>query len=59
MFADDFKNLRASLKLSQQALSDKYGIPLRTIQSWEEGFRLPPVWLQKMILEYIKIREQV
>lgn len=35
------KELRLAAGLTQLALSEKSGIPYRTIQSWEEGTRRP------------------
>lgn len=34
--------LRKMLGDSRQEFSDRYGIPIRTIQNWELGSRTPP-----------------
>ena len=36
------KDIRKSTGLSQVKFSKKYGIPLRTIESWETGVREAP-----------------
>ncbi len=41
-FADRVRNLRNRLGLSQPAFADRYGLPLGTIRSWEQGRRTPP-----------------
>lgn len=38
----EFKELRKSTGLTQKAFSEKFNIPKRTIESWEEGARKPP-----------------
>lgn len=37
----DVKEIRNDLKLSQHEFAQAYGIPLRTVQSWEQGARRP------------------
>lgn len=48
------KEARERLGLSQQALSDRLGIPKRTIENWDAGIRKPPKWVEKLVLEKIK-----
>lgn len=40
-FGEKIKTRRSELKLSQQALADKSGLSLRTIQNYESGQRHP------------------
>lgn len=40
-------------RLTQDDLAAYTGIPKRTIESWEEGTRVPSKWFQKMLLDYI------
>lgn len=55
------KKLRKLTGLSQQAFSDKYEIPKRTIEDWEAGRRTPPEYvvslLERVIKEDIKKEE--
>lgn len=59
----EVKELRMLSGLSQQAFSEKYGIPKRSIENWEGGKRNPPEYvinlLERVVKEDIKkIEEQ-
>lgn len=54
----DIKTLRKNTGLSQQDFSEKYSIPLRTIQDWEAGKRTPTKYVTDM-LTYIVADESV
>lgn len=41
-FSDRVRTLRASLELSQSQFAERYGLPLRTVQNWEQGRRTKP-----------------
>lgn len=43
------KEIRAEAGLTQKQLSEALHIPLRTIQSWEVGWRDPPGYLVELI----------
>lgn len=43
------KNLRASLKMSRARFSEKYGIPARTIDDWENERRVPANYLVDLL----------
>ena len=45
------KDARQYADLSQKAVSDILGIPLRTLQSWECGSRVPPAYVERMVVE--------
>lgn len=49
-FASHLKSARLAAGLSQTAMSAATGIPVRTIQDWEAGKRIPPEWAQRYIL---------
>lgn len=43
--------------LTQKALAERFGIPLRTVEDWSTGKRTPPDYVVRMIqqlLEYEK-----
>jgi DNA-binding transcriptional regulator YiaG len=48
------KEMRLEYSLTQQGMSDKLGIPKRTIEDWECGRRTPPEYLVKLIEFYLK-----
>ena len=52
----DIKDLRLRTNLSQTKFADVVGIPVRTIQKWEQGERTPPDYVVKLI-EYFLINE--
>ena len=47
------KEARMSVGLTQQAITDKLGIPKRTLQDWEGGRRSCPPWCERLIVEKI------
>lgn len=49
------KELRAQTGMNQRAFADRFGIPVRTLQEWEQERREPPDYVVAMIrtiLEY-------
>ena len=50
----DIKELRNLANLSQQAFSEKYGIPKRSIENWESGKRTPPEYVIKLLERVVK-----
>ena len=50
----DIKNLRTRTNLSQSKFADVVGIPVRTIQKWEQGDRVPPDYVVKLIEYFLK-----
>ena len=40
--SDKIKELRKKTGLSQSKFSAKFGIPVRTLQQWEQGISAPP-----------------
>ena len=47
--AEQIRAVRHSTGLSQAAFSNAYEIPRRTLQDWEAGRRIPPVYVLKML----------
>ena len=50
----DIKELRKLTGLSQTAFGEKYDIPMRTIQNWEKGVRIPPIYVLKLLERVVK-----
>ena len=48
------KEIRTLLGISRAELSRRYGIPVRTLEDWEAGKRIPPEWLMKLLERVIK-----
>ena len=55
--SDRIKELRKSAGLSQSKFSAKFGIPVRTLQQWEQGISAPPEYLVRM-MAYIMLLEE-
>ena len=55
--SDKIKELRKKTGLSQSKFSAKFGIPVRTLQQWEQGISAPPGYLIKM-MAYIMLLEE-
>lgn len=45
----DIKNIRKQTGLSQKKFAEKIGVPVRTLQGWEQGYRNPPDYIMNMI----------
>jgi len=60
-FSEAFKTLRKSLGYTQKKLSWHTDIPVRTMQDWECDLRLPPAWVQYLVLDKLRSlrREQI
>lgn len=43
------KELRKQTHLSQQAFATHFGVPLRSIQEWEQKRRTPPPYVVEMM----------
>lgn len=43
------KEIRADLGMTQQQFSEAFGIPKRTIESWEMGVRTPPPYVIRLL----------
>lgn len=52
------KQIRNNLGLSQKEVSTYLGIPLRTIQNWEEGTRVPNEFTLNMVIEKLLEKNQ-
>ena len=50
----NIKELRNLTGLSQTAFGEKYDIPMRTIQNWEKGIRVPPTYVLKLLERAVK-----
>lgn len=48
------KRVRRSTGLSQEAFAERFGIPLRTLQEWEQGRREPDA----AVASYLRVIEK-
>lgn len=56
--SDRIKELRKKTGLSQSKFAAKFGIPVRTLQQWEQGISAPPEYLVRM-MAYIMLLEGI
>ena len=55
--SDKIKELRKQTGLSQSKFAAKFGIPVRSLQQWEQGISAPPEYLFRM-MAYIMLLEE-
>ncbi|MBR1571720.1 MAG: helix-turn-helix domain-containing protein [Lachnospiraceae bacterium] len=55
--SDKIKELRKSTGLSQSKFSAKFGIPVRTLQQWEQGISAPPEYLIRMMAYIMQLEK--
>ncbi len=56
--ASTIKELRESVCMNRKEFSDHTGIPVRTLEDWEAGRRIPPEYIPRLIeyqLKYEKL----
>lgn len=53
----DVKGLRERYKLTRAQFAEVFGIPVRTVQSWELGERACPLWVFQMMEELLEFRK--
>ena len=49
-FSSALRDARSKAGFTQQTMADAMEIPKRSIENWETGFRIPPVYVQRLIL---------
>lgn len=53
-FGNELKLLRKELGLSQVKLGELLEIPRSTLRDWELEHRIPPVYVQKLLIDKMK-----
>lgn len=54
-FSEKLKQARKDAGLSQKGMADRMLIPKRTIENWETGDRTPPEYVQRFVLNELKL----
>ena len=49
-----FKEARLAAGLTRAAMSELMEIPLRTLENWESGNRIPPKYVERWVLKELK-----
>ena len=50
---EDIKTLRKQTGFTQREFSDKYDIPMSTLQHWEQGINTPPKYVVTLLEQLI------
>lgn len=48
------KEARMAIGMSRAEMHRVFEIPVRTLEDWDSGKRIPPVWVEKLILEKLE-----
>lgn len=43
-----------AIGMSRAEMHRAFEIPIRTLEDWDSGKRIPPVWVEKLILEKLE-----
>ncbi|MCQ2439528.1 MAG: helix-turn-helix domain-containing protein [Oscillospiraceae bacterium] len=49
--------IRTRYNLTQAAMAERFGIPKRTIENWDEGSRKPPEYVVRMMLKILELEK--
>ena len=49
------REVRKKIGLKQYKLAERYGIPVRSLQDWELGLRIPPDYILNLLLTNIAL----
>lgn len=52
---NEIKKWRNNACMTQKEFASKFEIPIRTIENWEEDQRKPPAYVEKLIIEKLKM----
>lgn len=58
--SERIRSIREKTGLNRREFSDKYGIPVRTLEEWEAGRRTPPEYVVRLlsyVVEFQLIKE--
>ena len=52
------KELRAKTGLIQKEFATRFGIPVKTLQNWEQGWQDPPSYVVSMIERILELEDE-
>ena len=53
------KSIREALQVSQSQFSERFNIPVKTVQSWESGIRKPPAYIPQMLIRICELESEL
>lgn len=54
----DIKTFRKQTGMSQSEFCNHFGLPVRSLQQWEQGRRTPPPYLLQLIIKVWNLEEK-
>lgn len=57
-FSEQLKAARKAAGMTQQGMADRMLIPKRTIEDWDRGTRVPPLYVQRFVLNELESLKQ-
>lgn len=54
-FKNDLRNMRTKAGWTFAKVSEKTGVPLRTLENWESGDRTPPDYVARLVLDKLRM----
>lgn len=54
-FAEQLHKIRTDAGWSRPKMVERVGIPLRTIEAWESAVRIPPDYVQRLVLDRLQL----
>lgn len=55
----NMKEIRRKTGMTQRQFAEHFGIPIRTLQNWENGVNVPPEYTVNMIRRLLKYEEML
>ena len=56
--SERIKQLRKNTGLSQSKFAARFGVPVRTLQQWEQGQSAPPEYVVRMMAYILKLEKE-
>ena len=56
--SERIKQLRKNTGLSQSKFAARFGVPVRTLQQWEQGQSAPPEYVVRMIAYILQLEKE-
>ena len=58
-YAEKLREVRTSAGWSRPKMVERVGVPLRTIEDWEAGKMTPPDYVQKLVLDRLRLEIEI
>ena len=58
VISERIKQLRKNTGLSQSKFAARFGVPVRTLQQWEQGQSAPPEYVVRMMAYILQLEKE-